>query len=450
VDISDKFILRLSPFAQPRVIFEASEFSNAQLDSPGDTCTPPVIAEMDEDEIILNESLWEEGSGRLRVELLVNGGVDDYTRYRSALTRHKDNLYADLVRRVSGSSTVITVENGVVKAFKYQIANPHTLSQLEVFKDRLIVHSSVRGNEFEKSMRLRHPIFVMTFIISPRPCNLPLGMYIVEGPLTEDSKSSWRLVRHEDVYTTLLVPTSEGSQEAHVGVPDPPVQTPVHATTMVGDSRRPAHRCGSIKFSHNGDDFDSMLECIHREAFRRMGLRYLVTRNSFQIGHLLSEQTQRMYTTDGILYASVGTASAPLQVFHVEVKPGPLTVEEGERCKALCQFLNQNVLCVCGGNVSDKQLSEESALPGPCTDYGQRPRFRPCVEMCLYAPQGIDAVPLLYPTIVWHSDGRAAPFLSVFDNANPRQKEEARLRLLLVYNQATRDATKFSRRTDPY
>ena len=194
-----------------------------------------------------------------------------------------------------------------------------------------------------------------------------------------------------------------------------------------------------------------MLECIHREAFRRMGLRYMVTRNAFQIGHLLSEQTQRMYTTDGTLYAAVGCASGPLQVFHVEIKPGPLTVEEGERCRALCQFLNQNVLCMSGGHVSDSQLSLEASMTGSGVDYAQLQRFRPCVDMSLYAPQGVDAAPLLYPAVMWHfGDGSSTPFLSMLDHSNSRQKEDARLRLLHIYHQSTKDGTKFSRRSAPY
>ena len=139
------------------------------------------------------------------------------------------------------------------------------------------------------------------------------------------------------------------------------------------------------------------------------------------------------------------------QVFHVEIKPGPLTVEEGERCRALCQFLNQNVLCVSGGHVSDSQLSFEASMTGSGVDYAQLQRFRPCVEMCLYAPQGVDAAPLLYPAVMWHfGDGSSTPFLSMLDHSNSRQKEDARLRLLQIYHQATKDATKFSRRSEPY
>ena len=401
------------------------------------------------------EDLWEEGSGRLRIELLVSGEADEYRRCRTALTRHKDALYSEMVRCVSANSVYITVDAGAVKAFKYQLGIPRM--QLEVFKDTLIAHTNVRINEFERSMRLQHPIFVMTFIISPSPCNLPLGMYVVEGPLTEDKKS-WKLRRSCDVYTFPPVPPLEALPDQMGEVRNLSVEVSSESTSLlptapVVESRggfRPAVR-NSLRFSHNGDDFDSMLECIHREALRRMGLRYLATRNSFQIGHLLSEQTQRMYTTDGILYASVGSSSAPLQVFHVEVKPGPLSVDEGERCKALCQFMNQNVLCICGGHVSDSQVSEEIVAPSNTIDYSQRQRFRPCVEMCLYTPQGIDAAPLLYPAVVWYFvEGGVSPFLSVIDNSNPRQKEEARLRLLRVYHQATKDATKFSRRSEPY
>jgi len=442
-----------------------------------------------------DDDLWEQGSQRLRVDLLVIGEADQYTKYRSALTRHKDNLYADFVRCVAGNSTYIVVENGVVKSFKYQLATPRA-AQLEVFRDGLIVHTntSLKIKEFERSMLLQHPIFVMAFIISPKPCDLPLGMYVVEAPITADKKS-WKLRRHEDLYIWPSVPSVDAGENATVEegrptVPEdvpadgsrwqqasPPLEAaaptqvpggdasvdgsrwqhacplPAAPTPSLGDTTRrpPALRSGSLRFTHNGDDFDSMLECIHREAFRRMGLRYLVTRNSFQIGHLLSEQTQRMYTTDGILYAAVGSPIGQLQVFHVEIKPGPLTVEEGERCRALCQFLNQNVLCVCGGHVSDSQLSSEGVASLSGVDYAQFQRCRPCMEMCLYAPQGIDAAPLLYPTVMWsYGDGCSAPFLSMLDHSNPRRKEDARLRLLHVYHQATKDATKFSRRPEPY
>ena len=412
------------------------------------------------------EELWEEGTQKLRVDLLVSGEVDDYKKYRAVLTRHKDGLYADFVRSVSRNSQYITVEDGAVKAFKYQLANPRVQSQLEVLRDGLIAHTNIRIKEFEKSMRMRHPIFVMTFIISPSPCDLPLGMYVVESPLADDKKS-WRLRRHEDLFVWPPVPSVEvvddvsgdsgfvstdGAAE-EIRIPPPSMVPPVHTADSLPtcEVRRPAHSGSSIKFVHNGDEFDSMLECIHREAFRRMGLRYLVTRNAFQIGHLLSEQTQRMYTTDGTLYAAVGCASGPLQVFHVEIKPGPLTVEEGERCRALCQFLNQNVLCVSGGHVSDSQLSFEASMTGSGVDYAQLQRFRPCVEMCLYAPQGVDAAPLLYPAVMWHfGDGSSTPFLSMLDHSNSRQKEDARLRLLQIYHQATKDATKFSRRSEPY
>lgn len=399
------------------------------------------------------EDLWDVGTGRLRFEPLVMGEVDDYKRYRAALTRRKDAFYEKMVGVVSKNSSYMTFENGAVRYCKDKIATSG--SKLEVFKDSLILHANgMRTSEFERSQRLQLPLFVMAFIISPTPCNLPLGMYVVEGPVSEEKKS-WKLRRSDDLNAFPTILTADGPLEA------PPQEGRVESSsepstgaTLVAEFRgaqKVAPKSNSTRFSHNGDDFDSLLECIHREAFRRLGLRYLVTRNSFQIGHLLSEQTQRMYTTDGILYAPVGSPLAPLQVFHVEIKPGPLTVEEAERCRALCQFLNQNVLCVYGGNVSEAHLAEESSISGPSLEYGLRHRFRPCMEMSLYASQGIDLAPTLYPTVIWYfSEGSASPFLSIVDNANPRQREEARLRLLHIYHQATKDAVRFSRRNDPY
>lgn len=418
------------------------------------------------------EDLWDADTGRLRIELLAGGEPDEYKRYRSCLTRHKDAFYADLTRAVAGTSSYVLTDQGVVKAFKSQITNARWI----VFKDALVVQSSVKLAEFERSMRLRHPIFVMSFIISPSPCNLPLGMFVVER-LSEDKKS-WHLQRHEDVAVWLPVPSLQAGGEAvDVSEPDdaaacePPTGAPpvasepsaavqrppqLPATSAQNEPRRvvPPRGRPALRFSHNSDDFDSLLECIHREAFRRLGLRYLVTRNTFQLGHLLTEQSQKLYTTDGILYAAVGAPAAPLQVFHVEIKPGPLSVEEGERCKALCQFLNQNVLCVCGGNVSDAQFAEETAAAqgGAAVDYAVRPRHRCCVEMSAYMAQGVDAPPLYCHAVAWHfADGPCvAPFLSACHAADPRRWDETRLRLLRVYHLATKDANRFARGPEPY
>ena len=395
--------------------------------------------------------LWDE-AGRLRIELLATGEVDEYKRYRLLLTRNKDGFYADLVRTVAGTPSYTLTENGVLKAIKNQVTSPRWI----IYKDVLTVHSTTKLPEFQRSMQLRHPVFVMTFIVSPCPMNLPLGMFVVDSH-SEDMRT-WNLRRHEDTATwtpvaplpgdaVLDVREAETSAVASFAEASPaPFLTPTAPTEY-----RRATRSGPLRFSHNSDDFDSLLECIHREAFRRLGLRYLVTRNIFQIGHLLPEQCQKQYTTDGTLYAPMGSPSAPLQVFHVEIKPGPLSIEEGERCKALCQFLNQNVLCISGGNVSDTQFADQAAPPAT-VDYATRPRHRFCVEMSVYLAQGIDVAPLYCPFVMWHfAEGASSmPFLSAFHVADPRKWDETRLRLLRLYHLATKDASRFARGSEPY
>jgi hypothetical protein len=410
-----------------------------------------------------SEGLWDE-TGKLRVDLLSAGEADEYKRYRQLLTRNKDAFYGDLVRIVSGTSSYALTENGALKAIKNQV----TSGRWVIYKDTLTVHSTTNLAEFQKSMQLRHPVFVMTFIISPCPMNLPLGMFVVESHT--DDKRTWHLRRHDDVATwtpaPAVVEASADVSEAEVsgggGTPSetaraacqvPPVHNePRRVAPSVQNEPRRVARSTPLRFSHNNDDFDSLLECIHREAFRRLGLKYLVTRNVFQLGHLLPEQSQKQYTTDGILYAAVGAPSSPLQVFHVEIKPGPLCVEEGERCKALCQFLNQNVLCLSGGNVSDSLFAEQAAPVAAAVDYAVRPRHRFCVEMSVYLAQGVDVAPLYCPAVMWHfSEGPcSAPFLSAFHTADPRQWDETRLRLLRVYHLATKDASRCARGSEPY
>lgn len=396
-----------------------------------------------------SEDLWDDATGKLRVELLANGEPDDYRRYRSHFTRHKDAFYADLVRIVAGNPSYILTEHGLVKAVKSQV----TGSRWVVYKDTLTLHSAVKTAEFQRNMQLRHPIFVMSFIINPCPCNLPLGMFIVESH--SDDKKIWQLRRSADVAAWLPIPVREPPAEAPMEETNvdtggaAPIESPL---LPVQSEPRRALRGASLRFSHNSDDFDSLLECIHREAFRRMGLKYFVTRNTFQLGHLLTEQSQKRYTTDGILYAAVGAPAAPLQVFHVEIKPGPLSVEEGERCKALCQLLNQNVLCVAGGNVSDAQFAEEAASQTATVDYASRARHRFCVDMSVYLAQGVDVPPLYCHSVMWHfAEGAwSAPFLSAFHAADPRQWDDLRLRLLRIYHLATKDASRFARGSEPY
>jgi hypothetical protein len=395
-----------------------------------------------------SEELWDK-SGQLRVELLAKGDVDEYKRYRTFLTRNKDAFYTDLVRTVASAASYALTENGVLRAIKSQVTSPRWV----IYRDSLTVHATANQTEFQRSMQTRHPVFVMTFIISPCPMNLPLGMFVVESH--SEDKRTWELRRHVDVASWIPVempPDAAAERRGDVerGEATSPAETATAvppAPPVLDEPRRPL-RSSPRRFAHNGDDFDSLLECIHREAFRRLGLKYLVTRNILQLGHLLVEQSQKQYTTDGILYASVGAPSSPPQVFHVEIKPGPLSVEEGERCKALCEFLNQHVLCVSGGNVSDARVKEETTTPAAFP----RPRHSFCVEMSVYLAQGVGIAPLYCPSVMWHfGEGACStPFLSAFHTADPRQWEETRLRLLRVYHLATKDAGRFSRCHDPY
>jgi hypothetical protein len=410
-----------------------------------------------------SEELWDK-SGRLRTELLAQGDVDEYKRYRSLLTRNKDVFYADLVRTVASAASYFLIENGILRAMKSQVTSPRWV----IYRDSLTVHAAANLTELQRSMQTRHPIFMMTFIISPCPMNLPLGMFIVESH--SEDKRTWDLRRHVDVASWIPVEMpsdaaterrgdvegGEAASSSETATAAPAASSSETATAapavprvlpVLDEPRRLTRGC-PLRFSHNGDDFDSLLECIHREAFRRLGLKYLVTRNIFQLGHLLGEQSQKQYTTDGILYAAVGASSASPQVFHVEIKPGPLSVEEGERCKALCEFLNQHVLCVSGGNISDARVKEETAMPTAVP----RPRHSFCVEMSVYLAQGVGVAPLYCPSVMWHfGEGACStPFLSAFHTADPRQWEETRLRLLRVYHLATKDAGRFARCPDPY
>jgi hypothetical protein len=392
-------------------------------------------------------SLWEV-DGRLRSDLLVSGNVDDFRRYRAELTRGQDAFYGSLVHRTAGCPSYITLEKGVVRTIKQQIVTPKC--RLDILRDELILqYVASYAEEFDRTMQMKMPVFVMVFITSPCPCNLPMGMYLIEGPLTPDRKT-WKLARTADVYALPEVPSDHvDDEELHRGGS---ASTDSSLVNSVDQPAKDLSKVESRRFNHNGDEFDSMLECIHREAMRRLGVRYIVTRNVLQIGHLLPQSNQRQYTLDGLLYASLNSEKTPLEVFHVEIKPGPFTAEESERCRAVCRLLNQFVLCISGGYVCEAQMSGEKPCHREENSYGHASRRRLCVDMSLYAPNGPEGDPRWHPCVVWRFPDAAgtAPFLSFTDSSDPYAREASRVRILNIYHQATRDAVKWSRRSDVY
>ena len=265
--------------------------------------------------------------------------------------------------------------------------------------------------------------------------DLPLGYYYLIGK----EGSSWRfsaidpfsdaedipMSREDTVMPThaSMVPAVPSSREREPSDGDegPPPRRIRHD--------EPSHQ-PSLHFLVGGTSFDSLLECIHCQAFRALRLQYQPTRHQFDLAGILPG-ARKHYTLDGSLYVRIGSCSAPLSIVHVEIKPGPFTVEESELCYALCRLQAQNVLCIFGGVVEHRS---DVAL-----------RERPFVEMQLYESTGVHSEPIFWERMIWrwtHPDDE--PYLSPSALANPRMRIVDEERLRAVYGEATVEARRLA------
>ena len=424
--------------------------------------------------------LWDRESRSLNQELLISGSGLSYTKYRSAICRGKNRHFSSRLSKAKATSSCFVVEQGVFKSLKFWINSPTSPPCLEIFEDSLLFYSQSYSEAVERTKERRELIFAHIFITTPPPaCDLALGLYAV-GDFLGGQRNCWRLLRVDDEASgapACACPTPEVRESVEEAAADaaPPVVQDSTGSSAGASVRRPpcsvlqaasAHQPVSLargsamqsrRFSHDGDHFDSQLECIHREAFKRMGLKYVLSRNSFQIGHALRTRVQRSYTPDGVLHVPLGSPEAPLSIVHVEIKPGRLTVEESDLCFALCQTMQQHVLCISAGYVSDTMhaaiLQESRSMGGPTGDYCSLPRSAPFMEMNLYQPRGIDLPVFYYPSVSWVSTGSRAPgyYLSAVEPADPLDREREMMRLVRIYYLATKDASKMSRgQQEPY
>lgn len=383
------------------------------------------------------ERLWD-AEGRLKVELLLESEPNHLT-YQAALTRNKSEFYRELTASIHLDRSFGQEEDGRLKALKYDLCR--RIYPIKVFRDHVLVVNR-KGNEhseaFDRSLETQIPFFLMAYFqgLNDR-CKLPLGMFVLVEWVERDNDMNftWKLRRVADVAEPLeLQRPTEGPAATPRGNQAAP---PLLPTESLGNGEEapsaevPLFAIQSRRFAHNGDDFDSVLECIHREALHRLGQIYEAEQAPVRIGRWMSASSQVEYTPDGTLIAHFGAPDAPLKVFHVEIKYGPFASLESERCRALCRARDQHVLCVSGGYVTEHETV--------CA----RPRC--CVEMALYAPQGPGAEPVFHPCVVWRFPEEGPAYLSLVDSPDPQRREAARLRLLHVYRQATADALRISR-----
>ena len=395
------------------------------------------------------EELWDVHGG-LKAALLTEGDADRCSRYGQALARRKMSFYMALTDLARQSRSFVRVQSGLVTLLKYKISPGWCY--LQIHRDHLVVLNNA-GNgyseNFAASLKAQNPIFVLALIESKAP--VPLGLFVVTEPAKTGRIDGWLLRRIEDAAALPPLPRLSAAGAHAAGISGAPTDDEVGAPGESTDAAAAPRAASSLynipsrRFSHGGDVFDSVLEAIHREAFRRLGQKYHAARISVPIRTWLPETRQVHYTPDGILYARLYSAAAPLQFFHVEIKSGPFVIEESERCRALCRVMNQYVLLVWGGRVRQVDLDEASGASAV--------RPRPCVEMSLYVPQGPEAEPLFHSSVIWRFPEGGPAFLSFIDSADPQRREAARLKLLHIFHQATIEATRLSHeagRTGPY
>jgi hypothetical protein len=438
--------------------------------------------------------LWERETRALNQELLVSGDRESYVKYREAICRGKNQHFHCRLSKAKAVNGPVVIEHGVFKSLKFWI-NSTAQPWLEIFEDSLLFYAASHSDAVARAKERQEVVFAHIFITSPAPaCDLALGLYAV-GEFLGGPRSCWRLLRVDDATSAGALlpvaeasPGSETSQEAEAAAeaplraaalqdsmgssssgphaappaarPPPPVPPAASAGPQQPRSSARAPPPGALqsrRFCHDGDAFDSQLECVHREAFKRMGLRFTLSRNSFQVSQALRTKVQQIYTPDGVLHAPLHSPEAPLSILHVEIKPGRLTVQEADLCFALCQTMQQHVLCISGGYVTDSILAvllqESRAAGAPGAEYSCLPRPLPFMEMSLYEPRGIGALPFYYPSVSWVGTGARVPdyYLSVCEPADPLEREQETLRLARTYHLATKDAQRMSRgQQEPY
>lgn len=387
--------------------------------------------------------LWDE-QGELKYEALDPSETEpdhDHFAARQALTRGR--AWPAETRRMNTSDWV-AVDGGALWGIKFKIGLDSGRARVHrIFRDSVLLWvPSSKSADMQAVARSGQPVFVLALIFTGTAMDLPLGNFFV----TRKEAGCWRLLA-EDPFpcpggAALLPPLSplvEGGGAGSVGrcldeeggVEEDEGGPPRRRPRIFHEAPPPpGERPQSLRFLAGRDSFDSLLECIHRQAFGLMRLQYHVARHQFDLTAVMPGP-RRHYTPDGLLYVRLGSPGARPRLVHVEIKPGPLSVAEDELCWALCRAQDQSVLCVIGGVVEARAEAEE--------------RERSFVEMTLYDSTGPLAEPMYYPRVVWRwGSPDAEPYLSPAAPADPRKRLLEQQRLRSVYAAATFEARRLA------
>jgi len=378
--------------------------------------------------------LWD-ASGELKYALLDPSEADahhDHFAARQALMSSWA-LDADVERDrklLNDSSDWVLVREGCARALKFKVGlNGDGRRLHRVYRDVVVLWvPRDKSSAMQAAMDGGERVFVMAVIFTGTAMDLPLGRFTVAR---REGSGFWRLAASEQEAV------SEGSAREEVAAPvaeSVPNAEPEASEEEGPPRRRARHAEGerqqSLQFMVGHDSFDSMLECVHKQAFDAMQLPYFVARSQFDLVAVLP--SHRCYTPDGQLYVRIGCPEAPPRVAYVEIKPGPLTLAEHELCYALCQAHRQPVLCVMGGMMERGSAPEE--------------RERPFVEMALYEPTAGSIHEVEYhPQVLWRwSSVALEPYLAKAGAADPRQRQLEQQRLRALYAEATFSARRLA------
>lgn len=360
-------------------------------------------------------ALWDE-NGELNYAVLEPSDAPEHDHFatRRAFTRNRP--WSSEVQRMNGSDWVASDE-GLVWGIKFKVEHldSHGGRLHRVYRDSVLVWiPDAKSAAMNATATAGAHVFVLGLIFSGTAMDLPLGYYKVQ----RKEAGKWRLTAVEafaaEAEATVAVAAAEAVSAALESSDEGP---PQRRRRVEQSDLRPV----ALRFLAGRDAFDSLLECIHKQAFELLRVQYEVARNQFDLSAALS--SRRHYTMDGLMYVRLFTASARLSAVYVEIKPGPLTLLEHELCWAVSRTQNAAVLCVMGGAVERGE---------PCE------RERLCPDMSLYLPTGPLAEGKYYPHVAWRwSEPGAAPYLAVNLPADPQQRQREQLRVRLVYAEAT-------------
>jgi len=431
----------------------------------------------------LYENLWQGPEKSLIVDLLTKG---DYVSYRNALARGKKAYYQSMTSVMNNGRSTNKISNGCVVGHKTRIADPSRDEDwAKVFRDHVIISAKTPAIQaaMQKSMERKVHVFVMIYICNVSGCkpeDIPLGMFCVVQA-TDGTKAKWKLegpVQDSDGFSTLsseeemsfsgsVESLSLENLEEEGGAKNDPYVA-ISPEVQLGEEETPPADSAYLNhqehiqarpFRYNGEMYDSKNEFLHIHAFKLMGLKFNLLRSSFDIERFMpSEFLQKTYTPDGVLWVRLGDGNSCGEHCHVEIKPGRLNVQESFRAKALCKATNQKVLCVYGPYVTNKMLADAEDSAGNKDFFSVR--VENPVSMSIYVPKGPEAEPEYYPHVVWRFSEEGEAYLSVNDDADPLIREDAHLRVIKVYQQATQEthyafdissrATSSSCRSSPY